>query len=470
MVIWLFGTSSAREATAQDRLWDLAPYQIRVTIAVDAPGQLQDQIVSRLPTYLEQRVGVSIGPLWRLRIDVASGAERSNLLRGRLDLPADRDEEDQSALDKSLSLIVRRAVAGFVLRAREYDHYVERHSAIHEMTCAQYAAVNEAAFILLHRAFSPLAQFEVDGEDENRVKLSLRGAAVPGPASATPWTRPGDVFLPIFRRTSREGEVLEEGIQPVPWTVLTVEPPTDSKATSESAGDGALVGRIHSGTRRPFGVRRRGRIEQIAIALKPGTGETALKLVSRTDEAKPLAGYAVFQEVGSDQFTQLGTTDDDGRIEVPPAQTPVQMVVIKHGNQLLAKLPVVPGAQELIEVPLPDDGPRLEAEATMTAMREELIDLVARRTILIARARHLIESEGFERATELVDELDSLPGRVQFNRELDRQEQLHRSADPQVQKRIKDLFDETRVLLGAFLDTRPVSELRNKLVEAKSGG
>ena len=86
------------------------------------------------------------------------------------------------------------------------------------------------------------------------------------------------------------------------------------------------------------------------------------------------------------------------------------MLLIKHGGQLLAKLPVVPGAERRINVPLPDDEARLVAEARLAAVREDLIDVVARRNILMARTRQKIEKKDFA-AAQAVAALARRPAR-----------------------------------------------------------
>jgi hypothetical protein len=140
---------------------------------------------------------------------------------------------------------------------------------------------------------------------------------------------------------------------------------------------------------------------------------------------------------------------------------------IKHGGQLLAKLPVVPGAEPEIVVPLPDDDMRLEAEARLAAMREELVDVVARRNILMARARQKIEAKDFEAAQELMRSVDQLPGRSQFNLTLTTASRLLRSDDPQIQRRIDQLFQATETVLSQYLDARAISELHEELRSAQ---
>jgi hypothetical protein len=254
---------------------------------------------------------------------------------------------------------------------------------------------------------------------------------------------------------------MKGGIQVVPWTYLEV---------GEADGE-PLAARIHSGNRRPFGVRRLGRVEQVAIALRAEPARTILRLHSRTAPDKPLVGYEVFaQQPGDEGVTQLGWTDRAGKLAIPSGENRVRMLYLKNGGQLLARFPIVPGAQPQIDVPLPDDDPRLAAEARLAALREELIDVVARRNILMARARQKIKQKDFNAAQKLLGDADQLPGRSQFNLTLSTTARTIRSKDPQIQRRIDQLVEATQTVMNQYLDLRPLNELRDELRAAQRKG
>ncbi len=312
--------------------------------------------------------------------------------------------------------------------------------------------------MLLRDVVAPLARLELDPNDEHRVVLQLRGAGLPQPATATPWAEPGQIFLPILRRTTREGEVVDDGIQVVPWTYV--------QATEVDGGQ--VAGQLLSGTRRPLGVRRRGRVEQLAIALHPELDGTTVRLHSRTRPDKPLVGYQVFAQMpGEEEIQPVGVSDAGGCIVVPKGPVPTVMLYIKSGNQVLARLPVVPGAQRLVDVPLPDDDVHQQAQARLAALREELIDVVAQRNILMLRIEQKIDAGQLDQAAELLETLDDLPGRAQFNQNLEREARLHHSDDPQVQRRIDRLFAATQQVLGQYLDARPINDLHDQLQAAR---
>jgi hypothetical protein len=130
-------------------------------------------------------------------------------------------------------------------------------------------------------------------------------------------------------------------------------------------------------------------------------------------------------------------------------------------------LPIVPGAEPRIEVWLPDDDMRLRAAARLAALREDIVDLVARRTIFMARIRQEIHNKNLEEARKLLESLDELPGQTQYSVDLDREEQELRSKDVQVQRRIDRLFAETRTALAKFLDPQSIGALHEELRQAE---
>ncbi len=256
----------------------------------------------------------------------------------------------------------------------------------------------------------------------------------------------------------RGGELEKNGIRVIPWTYIQ----------ASEVNRNTISGRIESASRRPFVGRRQGRIEQFAIALRSDPGITTLRIQSRSADAKPLADYEVFsQNPGEDSLARIGMSDSTGRLRIPPGKTPVQFILVKHGDRLLARFPLVAGAEPELDIRLPDDGARLSAEAYLASVREDLIDVVAQRNILIARARQKVDKKDFAAADELLRTLDDLPARPQFNPTLDTAARLLRSDDPQMQRRIDQLFDATRSLVTQYLDVRPINELHDELREAE---
>lgn len=452
--LWMDGS-----ALAADGGWEYQPYRIRVLIAVDAPGGLAEELSAELPAYIQRQAAAASGPSWQLDAGLANGAVRAAIINS-FDQETDfaMPPEFVSDRDKLMLVSITWSPGGIALRSREYDAYLQRWGNTLARECRQQTAVADNIFSLVVATFAPLVQLEIDPATPQTVKLTPRGAALPPNAEGRPWCRPGDVFLPVMRQTSRNGALEKNGVKPVNWTYIE----------AVAGKDKALTFHVRSGSRRPFGLRRQARIEQLAIALPPNDAPTTLYLHERKNVQKALAGYEVFAENGSaDAAARIGVSDSVGKVNIPPDRPRTEMLQIKHGSQLLAKLPMVRGAERRIEVPLPDDDARLAAETRLAAVREDLIDVVARRNILMARARQKIEKKDYKTAGELLRTLDELPGNPQFNLTLENEARLNRSDDPQIQKKIDQLFKATQMLTTKFLDLRPINQIHDELREAQ---
>jgi hypothetical protein len=97
-------------------------------------------------------------------------------------------------------------------------------------------------------------------------------------------------------------------------------------------------------------------------------------------------------------------------------------------------------------------------------VREELIDLVARRAIMMGRIKSMLKKGRVDDAKELMAELDAMPSPSVFGRTIDNAaRRIPRSDDPSVQKRVDLLFSSTREILGKFLSTRDVTDLQDQV-------
>jgi hypothetical protein len=457
----------ATRASSDELAWEFQPYRVHALLAVDVPGGTAAPLAGDLPKHLRRRLEAAMGRLWSFDIHLATGAMHRRVRAAIADVGSDPPADLPDKGNKLLLLAVRWTPDGYRLAGREFDRYVERWGMPITITCRQAQAVPECLVALAWQAVAPLARIELDADDAERVRLLPLGAGlVPAGADATT-LEPGDVLLPVLRRTTRSGKLLEGGLQVIPWTYLEV---------AEVSKDGVLA-RVYSANRRPFGARRHGYVEQLAIAVRAEPAASILRLHGRTAPEKPLVGYQVFaEEPGAGEpdagrtanLTPLGATDRNGAISIPPGDARIRMLHIKSGGQLLARLPFVPGAQPEIDVPLPDDAPRLAAEARLAALREELVDVVARRNILMARIRQKIKRRDFDSAEKLLAEADQLPGRSQFNLVLTTAARTQRSEDPQIQRRIDQLIAATQTVMTQFLDLRPLNKLHEELRAARN--
>lgn len=493
MVYWLVAglaiASFGRVASAaDDSFWALSPYRVSIELAVDTKSVPRDLAARKVAEHIQQRADATVGAMWNVNIHVlgvgatmdALATSPADWLRSNPEITlsmktgSGEDAVDQSQgsevrktkPDKRILITLRETGLGIIVGGAEQDMLLERVGRPQKQEPCEVRMAPEAAFTLLTDVFSPVATFQVTGDKKEDVELVFRGSSLPRKPAAEPPVEEGAIMLPVLRRTDRDGTVAEEGIQIVPWTYLMV--------ANSGAGEGdsnAYLAKIYSHTRRPFGVRRRGRVNQYAVLLPPGEGSTEVYLHAREKPDVPLTGYQAFLQDGENaKRVSIGSSDIDGIVRVKPGKSAIQVVYIKVGSKVVAKAPIAVGAVERVTIPLLDERKRLEAEAKLSILREELIDLVARRSILGGRVRTKIRQGDLREARKLFNELNDMPGRTQFSLRLSRTRQQSKSDDPRVQQRIDSLFEDTESVLGAFLSLREVGAIREELAAAERSG
>jgi len=443
---------------AESRYWELSPYTIRIHLAVDDSLRYQPLLDLDLAAWLEQRIFTTLHPLWSSEIVVAQGPERYLILDSLATL-ADHLPEQGNQFDKQIYLTIVAEAEGYRLSSREWDQHTRLWGPVIRRHNRQDLMLPNHCFELLRSTFAPLASVRSDTEDKKLAKLVFKGSELPRRTDDAIFQVSGDVYQPLLIRSDHKGEVLPNGVTAVPWTFLSLGEPID----------GQWLSKVYSGIRRPFGLRRRGRSEHLAIALRNPPGTTRVRFYARHDKSRSLSGYEVFIRLPAEEkSTPMGLTNANGSVEVTSSDGDIVTLFLRSDGQLLAKVPVPPGAKPYIEVPIADDTARLRAQAELTALREQLIDIVARRNILIARARNRLLDNQLDEAKDLLANLDDLPGRGQFNQMISSAERApdNISSDPRVQQKIEQLFAQTRKLLGRFLAVRQISELRNEVNSA----
>jgi hypothetical protein len=211
-------------------------------------------------------------------------------------------------------------------------------------------------------------------------------------------------------------------------------------------------------------------MERLALLVRPQFESTTLALKSRGEAPRPLAGYDVFAKLDGDgESALLGQTDWRGQIELPRGDGSLQVFHIRNGTQLLARLPIVPGHERLLEAPLVDDDGRLQAEGAVAALHTRALDLAARREILAARFRTRLAERKFDEAQALLDDFRKLEGRSDLTRSLDQERQYFQAYDRLTQQRIDKLLSEARQLLTVkALSDDMVTVLAAELVKART--
>ncbi|NUQ61327.1 MAG: hypothetical protein HUU20_02495 [Pirellulales bacterium] len=435
-------------------VWELTPYRIRVFLAMDHSPELTEQLEEDLRTDLSHQADARIGAAWNVDFAPVPAPLERAMAADWSKITVDVVPKDDLELDKILLLKVSADLAGYHVAGRELDVRTRTWNTVVRATALHPARLCDTAFGVMCKAFAPLAR--VEEVEKTSVLLRLRAAALAPRDPNCLRTQPGALLMPVVRYNNREGKFAKA--TPIPWTYFHIE---------EVAG-AELKCRLYTGLRSPLSGRRRGRVEQLAVTVIPPNRETRLELRSRTDAKKPLVGYEIYQQkLGSKEADRIGRTDWRGMLVVGPAGPPLRVLLVKSGSILLARLPIVPGLETEITAPVPDDDQRLEAEGFVNGFQEELVDLVTRREVLVARIRSRIQAGKLNEAEALLSELRLMKNREEFRRDLDREQKKIFSEDPVVQRRIDTLFSDTHKLLQRYLDPAQVEQLVRELADAR---
>ena len=440
---------------AAQSVWELTPYRIRIVIAAGESPQLTPRLMTDLGADLVSRSDGLIGAAWDVSVDNA-GPE---LARDVLDHPdtvtLESIPEDLLEFDKVMLLAIVPRYSEYRVIARELDVRTQTFNTSIELLASQTRTLSRTAFTAVLRAFAPLAEIvppDAEGAEEEEITLRLRASGFPARDPAYSPVVPGSFFRPIIRYDDRQGK--PKRITIMPWTFLHVQDVSGSLLNCD----------VYSGIREPLGGRRRGRVSQLALAVINPHEPTRLVLKSRIDPERLLVGYDVHAQAPGSKKTELvGRTDRRGGVTIGPSDSVLRTLYIKHGGALLARLPMVPGISDQLEVAIADDDLRLEAEGFITGVQQELVDIVSRRAMIYARAKSRLKAGKLDAADALIRELHVLGNRDKMAVLLDQAKNRSFSKDPAMQRKIEAMFADTRKLLFEYVDPKLADELAEEL-------
>jgi hypothetical protein len=434
--------------------WEFDPYRLQIVVAIANQPRFAGSFSQVLIDDLLKKADAYVGACWVVEAALADRRLALKMLRDPDALTRDDLPDGWRLRDKVIVVAIDSRGGQFELSFREFDVLTESWQPASRRVVPQQALLAEEAFRGLLAAFAPLA--EIESVENKSAQLRWRSGALAPRDSNLVFAPPGTVLKPFLRLTDRQGKTRK--IEPVDWTYLV--------AGAAEAGHGTAT--IYTGVRSGLGGKRRGRVQQLALAIRGPQRGTRLEIRSRTDEKRPLAGYEVYAHAPEQkQTTLIGHTGHDGSLSIPPGPTPLRLLIVKNGNELLARLPIVPGLQPVVTARLADDAPRLAVEAFVMALQERLVDVVVRRHVLLSRLKLRIDERKFDDADRLLEELRRLDGQQQFLLALDQQEQKTVSSDALVQAKIDKMLANARKLVGQYLDPRELSRAEIELDTAR---
>ncbi|QDT54827.1 hypothetical protein Pan44_28650 [Caulifigura coniformis] len=414
--------------------WELRPYKVAVEVTLASSPHLPHSLRQQFVAGLQSRLADDLGAMWNLTLVEASPAASMPVSR-LVEQTAEsaRAQWLDHPAEKVLSLSVGNDRGEWSFAAREWDRASETLGPTSNGSAIDDRLAVGAAAAVVKAAFRALVQ--VDSAKGREVVVRLRaGELTPPDTSAAPLS-PGNFLRPFVRAMNRKGEL--QKVQAVPWTLLRVE--TIDRSRADMLAFSVFPAPVAATKKR---------LESLAIEVRPTHPETVLQIVPRTSKGNPVAAARVeiVDRLSAPNDPEVDRTllrtDREGRVTVPADPTPqVRYAIVHSGTGILARVPFCPGVDPVLVVEVNDDGPRLSAEGEVSLLEADLIELVARRKVLLLRAEAASKAGKVGEVRSLVAELKSLLTQPQFQQRID----LSRTTAVEGAREKKDQVAEARI-------------------------
>lgn len=452
-------------------LWVREPYRVVLDLHVVRDGvPLPRDEELRIRARVEQALSLTFDSLWTLVPETSDPAPHKRL---RLEL------EDTGGR--------------WSVRAREHDVATDSWSEWATDRTDEDARVALCAAGLARRCFRPIAL--IDSFRGELRHVAVRGARHWPQTLSPPESHPLEIWLLYLNKT----KVIEKR-QRAPWSYLVHEtapedtpPATPEKTvtpekTATPEPTPAPQWRVVAGVRGSLGSRGQ---RVLAVGLAVSVPVAGTKLVLRpwrsvvrripgvdlvlTDRPGPSVGSSTATAKQEAPAPERLVSDRRGEVTIPLRgdRLVIRQLEVLSGKQVLARLPILPGARAEDVLELPDDELRLRIEGDMAILQAGMIDIVSRRAVLMARARRDARSGQWAAVEAGLKALAELPTATVIAADVARiegpaLEQAKRDRDRVTQSRIKRLCTETRDTINRFLSDEPVKQLREEIADLRS--
>ena len=337
-------------------------------------------------------------------------------------------------------------------------------------------------FSCLKEVFSPIAEVEYNGvTDGKTARLKIRAAAMIADVDAgSPiMMQKGDVLRPVVRKDDRSTKAPEyDGVIEVTWTYMFINDLTlqDDSVLGVTRTNGSAKGQVISTftmLRNPIAARRNTLQKKYGLLVRPVRNSSLLKIEANDREDYTLQGYNVYakspkvdpESEGNTPTVLIGQTDWRGAIEVGQdifenqGATKLVVIYVRNGQEVLARLPIVPGYRAIEEIKLKNDDYRLQYEAFFVGFQNSILDYTVQQAVYKIRIEHHINKDEEEKARSLVEELRKVPSANALNDVLAKKEtalQDDPNIDANTKKKIYRDFEKTRNLINEYLQGNDV--------------
>lgn len=438
--------------------WEITPYRVSLAVAADR-GDLSTDEQAQLEQRLVEQAAAHIGSGWQLSLAAPSAALRAEM-RVRLDeLTAEQLlalDPAASVCDKRVLVVLSRSGSDDVVAVRELDVTTRQLGPRITRRTASRRLLAGTVLDAICAAFAPLV--ELDRATGNSIVGRIRAAALVDDPHAPLVVSPGTPLLPVLRIDDRLGRTTPDQVSALPLTILNVV----------AREQGIVQCEIHCAGRHRLAARASLRLSRLGLAVRTTEHSTRIVLQAAGSSAAPLVDYDLVEPgARPGQVQRVARTNAQGVAVIAADARPWRLLYVRQGEHLLARLPLVTGQQREILVSLPSNDVRLRAEGFVAALRQAVIDTVARRQILAARLRQRIAAGQMDEAQRVLEELQRLPTSRQFTERLQAARTQLVADNARAQQHIEELLRDTQVSLTQYLDPSEIDRLETQLTQAR---
>lgn len=365
------------------------PYNMRLLVAFD-PEIFTPSAARSILTEIEQTATNCAGDLWSARANMIDWLNPVNQ-RGleRLDQSFLAHRYPGETADIWFVATMEALPVGTRVSVRSWQPEVRISTVPVSIDVFDQRELPVSALRLCRDLFRPMGIVEQSTDRSVRVRLRAGELIAPDPTFAQ--LEQGDLLLPMLAYRDKNKQI--ERLQSIPWTYISVN---DVDGSSVS-------GTVQSGLKLALGAKKRGRIDTLVVGIRPEFESTRVELLTQSKPVLPLVAHRI--EVRSEAIIPRPTeenpdidpnstllsdliTDRRGlaTVKVVPDKSLLWLFAFS-GQNLLARVPFIPGLAKEAKLEVPDDATRLSAEADLQMLQGEVIDAVALRNTAIATIR-----------------------------------------------------------------------------------
>lgn len=444
------------------------PYAVTVSIGFERrclPDPAQREHIARSIRYAIARM---YGRMWEVEVVLNNWmipANRRHLEWLNADDMLVRYPERD--VHKAFLVSIESSGAGYTISCREFDSRIHELTPVAMRTTWDERAIGVETAKLLRDSFRPCVLYQRGYQDENgrpMMEMQVQAGEIIPPDPTAEQVVEDDVLRPFVRQMDRREPTKLDRLRRLELSYVRVisidrgdavisDPPETSgdplapveiplepaggaggednaEATETPELGGHSPGRLQGfyithHPMSPFGAKGR-RLQHFAVRQRRTADQSKVRIVLRGRPDKPLVSHRLalaYQLHWKDEEDGPQThlvSDRNGEVMINARKDhPTFWIRVYSGASLLARVPYAPGLIPFDTIELPDDSIRLSVEGEIQLLADELIDAIALRSVLLARARKAAAKGDVAGLDALLERQESVPEKDYFLKQIE---------------------------------------------------